>query len=42
MVDSILVLGSGGREYSIIKRLKEDSIKSNIDINIICIQTKIY
>lgn len=41
MVDSILVLGSGGREYSIIKRLKEDSIKSNIDINIICIQTNI-
>jgi phosphoribosylamine--glycine ligase/phosphoribosylaminoimidazole synthetase len=41
MMKSILVLGTGGREYSIVKRLREDSIKLNEDINIICIQTNL-
>ena len=29
---SILVLGTGGREYAIVKRLREDSININGDI----------
>lgn len=39
MKNCVVVLGSGGREYAIIKRLKEDSIKLNKDINIICVST---
>ena len=38
---SILVLGTGGREYAIVKRLREDSLKLNENINIICIQTNL-
>ena len=36
----ILVVGSGAREYMIIKKLIEDSNKINIPINIICINTQ--
>ena len=36
---NILVFGSGGREYIIIKRLYEDSILHNNNLNIICLET---
>lgn len=41
MNNCILVLGTGGREYAIVKRLKEDSIKLNINIKILCLLTNI-
>lgn len=40
-METVIVFGSGGREYSIIKRLYDDSKKKNIDIKIICIQTNV-
>ena len=41
MMKSILVLGTGGREYAIVKRLREDSMKVNETINIICVKTNL-
>ena len=40
-METVIVFGSGGREYSLIKRLYDDSKKKNIDIKIICIQTNV-
>ena len=41
MKKNILVLGSGGREYIIIKRLYEDSILYNDEVNIFCLETNV-
>ena len=39
-MSSILVIGSGAREAIIIKKLCEDALKINEDINIICVPTQ--
>ena len=38
-MDTVIVFGTGGREYSIVKKLRLDSIKINKSISIYCVWT---